>query len=64
MWGIFFMDNFSFFTFFLIKGEEDEIMEDDNVPIIKPQTGDSIILPYVVLLIISIISIALIHKKK
>lgn len=39
-------------------------MEDDNVPIIKPQTGDSIILPYVVLLIISIISIALIHKKK
>ena len=47
-----------------VKGEEDEIVEDNNVTIVKPQTGDSTIFPYVVLSIMSIVSIVLLHKKK
>ena len=47
-----------------VKGEEDEIVEDNNVTVVKPQTGDSTILPYIVLSIMSTVSIVLLHKKK
>ena len=47
-----------------VKGEEDEIIDENTSSITKPQTGDIAIFPYVILSAISIVLMFIMNKRK